>query len=248
MDTINILIIEDQHQSAFELKSVLEKNGYNVVGTAPSYKEALTLFYNTPVDVVIIDIYLGENPEGIMFAETISTVPNSLKPFIFLTASKDRHIFERAKLTKPFRFLLKPFNELELLYAIEMAIEKFYDQPNVFAGNQEDTVISNDFLFIKKNNLLKKVNLSDILYIEVENRYCSIFTEREKFVIQISLSKINEYLNNQLFKQVHRKFIVNLQMIEGFSLTNYSITLKKNHTISFSEKYKDVIKNFSVLK
>ena len=59
-------------------------------------------------------------------------------------------IFERAKLTKPFSFLMKPFNELEILYALEMAFEKFYEQTNVFMGDDEDTIISTDYLFIKK--------------------------------------------------------------------------------------------------
>ncbi|CAM1372866.1 LytR/AlgR family response regulator transcription factor [Tenacibaculum xiamenense] len=248
MDQINILIIEDNPEISSELKETLEKNGYQVLAIAETYQEALTLFYKLPVDLVIVDIFLGENPEGITFAETISTVPNSLKPFIFLTGSKDRSIFERAKLTKPFRYLLKPFNELELLYVIEMAIEKFYEQPNVFAGNQENTVISDDFLFVKKKDSLKKVQLSTIIYIEVENRYCTIVTEKESFVIQISLSKILKYINNTIFKQVHRKFVVNLGMVEEFSLTDHSITLRKNHILSFSDKYKDTIKKFDILK
>ena len=248
MDNINILIVEDNSIIAMELKSILEKNGYNVVGIGHNYQEALSLFYELTVDLVIIDVFLGENPEGITFAETISTVPKSLKPFIFLTGSKDRHIFERAKLTKPFRFLLKPFNELEILYAIEMAIEKFYDQTNIFASTHQNTVISDDYLFIKKRDSLKKVMLSNIIYIEVDNRYCNIITEHEKFIIQISLGKINTYLNNYLFKQVHRKYIVNIDSIEQIRLKENSLLLKGKHVIYFSDKYKETIKSFAILK
>ncbi|CAL2077994.1 response regulator transcription factor [Tenacibaculum sp. 190524A02b] len=248
MDNVNILIIEDDSILANELKNVLEKNSYHVVGIATHYQEALTLFYQLPVDLVMIDIFLGENPEGITFAETISTVPNALKPFIFLTSSKDRQIFERAKLTKPFRYLLKPFNELEVLYAIEIAIEKFYEQPNVYASTEENTVISDNYLFIKKRNTLKKVNLASIIYIEVENRYCNIITELEKFVIQISLSKVNQYLNQDFFKQIHRKYIVNTEAIEEITPPENALRLKNNHLIYYSDKYKNLIQNFSILK
>lgn len=248
MEHLNILIIEDNLELAEELVIMLEEYKYNVIAVASNYKDALTKYYQYNIDLVIIDIFLGENPDGIAFAETISTIPNALKPFLFLTSSKDREIFERAKLTNPFRYLLKPFNELELLYAIEMAIEKFYGQLNVFASKDEDTVIASEYLFIKKKSVLKKVKLQDIIYIEVENRYCNIITTQEKFVIQISLSKINEYLNAQLFQQVHRKYIVNVHSIEEITLSKGILLLKNNHHISFSEKYKDLIKGFSILK
>ena len=75
---------KDNNEVASDLENTLDKNGYNVIGIAKNYQEALTLFYKLPVDLVIIDVFLGDNPEGITFAETISTVPNSLKPFLFL--------------------------------------------------------------------------------------------------------------------------------------------------------------------
>ena len=158
MDNINVLIIEDTPEQSDALSKVLLANKYNIVGVARSYTDALTLFYQNTVDIVVIDVFLDGKPEGITFAETIHIVPNASKPFVFLTSSQDRKIFERAKLTKPFSYLMKPFNELELIYALEMAIEKFYEQPNVFLSEDQDTVISNDYLYIKKKNALKKVS------------------------------------------------------------------------------------------
>jgi len=165
MDQINVLIIEDTPAQSDALSKVLVANNYNVVGIAPTYTEALDLFYKNTIDIIIIDVFLDGKPEGITFAETINIIPNAAKPFVFLTSSQDRQIFERAKLTKPFSFLMKPFNELEILYAIEMAVEKFYAQPNIFLSEEQDTVISQEYLFIKKKKSLKKVALSDILYI-----------------------------------------------------------------------------------
>ncbi|MBE8727859.1 LytR/AlgR family response regulator transcription factor [Flavobacterium hungaricum] len=248
MDNINVLIIEDTAAESDALVKVLTDNNYNIVGIASTYNEALTMFYNNVVDIVVIDVFLDGKPDGITFAETINIVPNSVKPFVFLTSSKDRQIFERAKLTKPFSFLMKPFNELEILYAMEMAVEKFYEQLNVFHSEDQNTVVSNDSLFIKKKKALKKVYMEDIVYIEVEDRYCNIITDTEKFVILISLTKIMELLDPTQFIRTHRNFIVNASKIMEIVLGDNLIVLKGNHHVTLSEKYKDVISKFIVLR
>lgn len=247
MDNINVLIIEDTPEQSDALVKVLLENNYNIAGVAVNFTDALKLFYETVVDVIIIDVFLDGKPEGITFAESINIIPQASKPFVFLTSSQDRQIFERAKLTRPFSFLMKPFNELEILYAIEMAVEKFYEQTNVFLSEEQNTVISNDSLFIKKKNSLKKVALEDILYIEVEERYCNIITEKEKFVILISLTKISELLDKNKFIKTHRNTIVNSAKIEEIFLTDNLIILKGNHRINLSDTYKDFIKNMNIL-
>ena len=247
MDNINVLIIEDTPEQSDALVKVLLENNYNIAGVAVNFTDALKLFYETSVDVIIIDVFLDGKPDGITFAESINIIPQASKPFVFLTSSQDRQIFERAKLTRPFSFLMKPFNELEILYAIEMAVEKFYEQTNVFLSEEQNTVISNDSLFIKKKNSLKKVALEDILYIEVEERYCNIITEKEKFVILISLTKISELLDKNKFIKTHRNTIVNSAKIEEIFLTDNLIILKGNHRINLSDTYKDFIKNMNIL-
>lgn len=247
MDNINVLIIEDTPEQSDALIKVLLENNYTVVGVARNFTDALKLFYENTIDIIIIDVFLDGKPDGITFAESINIIPNTSKPFVFLTSSKDRQIFERAKLTKPFSFLMKPFNELEILYAIEMAVEKFYEQTNVFLGEEQDTVISDDHLFIKKKNALKKVSINDILYIEVEERYCNIITEKEKFVILISLTKISNLLDKNKFIKTHRNTIVNADKIEEIILADNLIILKGNHKINLSDTYKDFIKKMNIL-
>lgn len=248
MDNINVLIIEDTVAESDALVKVLTENNYNIAGVARTYQEALTMFYQNTIDIVVIDVFLDGKPDGITFAETINIVPNGVKPFVFLTSSKDRQIFERAKLTKPFSFLMKPFNELEILYALEMAVEKFYEQTNVFHSEDQNTVISNDTLFIKKNKSLKKVKIEDIVYIEVEDRYCNIITDVEKFVILISLTKIIQLLDAGKFCQTHRNYIVNLSKIQEIIVNDNLVILKGNHKVTLSDKYKDFVKNFRILR
>lgn len=247
MDNINVLIIEDTPEQSDALVKVLVENNYTITGVAANFTDALKLFYENTIDVIIIDVFLDGKPDGITFAESINIIPNASKPFVFLTSSQDRQIFERAKLTKPFSFLLKPFNELEILYAIEMAVEKFYVQTNVFMSEEQDTVISDDYLFIKKKNSLKKVAINEILYIEVEERYCNIITEKEKFVIQISLTKISNLLDKNKFVKTHRNTIVNTDKIEEIILADNLIILKGDHKINLSDTYKDFLKKMNIL-
>lgn len=248
MNNVNVLIIEDTPAESDDLVKVLTENNYTVVGVATSYSDALAQFYKNTVDIVVIDVFLNGIPDGIAFAETINITPNISKPFVFLTSSNDRQIFERAKLTHPFSFLLKPFNELEILYAIEMAVERFYAQSDVFFSEDQDTVISNDCLFIKKKNSLKKVFIADIIYVEVEERYCNIVTETEKFVIMISLTKISALLEKDKFIRTHRNYIVNVDKIEEIVINDNLVILKGNHKVTLSEKHKDFIKKFNILK
>lgn len=248
MDNVNVLIVEDTKTESDALVKVLQANNYNIVGVASSFKNALELFYSKPVDIVVLDIFLNGNADGISFAETISVTPNTSKPFVFLTSSTDRKIFERAKLTQPFSYLMKPFNELEILYALEMAIEKFYEQPDVFLGDDEDTIISEDYLFIKKGKSLKKVLLGDIIYIEVEEKYCNIITENEKFVILISLTKISKLLDEAVFSRTHRNYIVNTEKIIEIIPGDNLILLSGNHKATLSDTYKDILKKVRTLK
>ncbi len=248
MNNVSVLIIEDTPAESDALVQVLTENNYTIAGVARTFSEALALFYQQTVDIVIIDVFLNGNPDGIAFAETINITPDAARPFVFLTSSNDRQIFDRAKLTKPFSFLLKPFNELEILYALEIAIEKFYGQTNVFLSDDQDTVVSNDSLFIKKKNTLKKVRIDAIIYIEVEERYCNIITEHEKFVIMISLTKLSELLESSKFVRTHRNYIVNTSKIEEIVLPENLLILQGNHKVTLSDKHKDFLRKFNILK
>lgn len=248
MDNINVLVVEDTIEQSKIICEVLEENNYNIAGVATTFKEAVQLFYSKDIDIAIIDIFLEERPDGIAFAELIDAQPEKLKPFIFLTSSTSRQIFDRAKLTHPYSYIIKPFNELELIYAMETAIEKFYVQEDSFSAEDENTVISKNYLFIKKGKSLKKVHIDEIIYIEVEEKYCNIITEKEKFVILISLVKILELLNPTKFYRTHRNFIVNVQKVEEIVPADNLIVLAGKYKATLSGKYKDFINKFRTIK
>lgn len=247
MGAINVLVIEDNPLESEVLLETLANHDYSVVGVASNYKDALTQFYEKSPDIVVIDVFLDGNPEGIAFAETITSPPYSPKPFVFLTSSKDRQIFERAKLTHPFAFLLKPFNELELLYAVEMAIEKFYNQPMSLTSEEQNVISNEEYLFIKKNRSLVKVFIAEISHIEVEERYCNIYTEAGRFVVLTSLVKMIGLLEKFGFLRTHRNYIVNKHLIKEINLSDNYVVVGNDHQVSLSDNYKHITKEITIL-
>jgi len=245
MDRVNILIFEDSLEDGKRLSEVLSANHYNVTGIAETFEQALHYIYNNPVDILIIDIFIDSQPEGINLAQTLNANPKTAKPFVFLTNSSDRQVFERAKLTKPFSYLLKPFNELEILYAVEVAIEKFYEQADTITTSTIP-VVTNDFIFIKKGKNLKKVWIKDIIYVEVEERYCNVITDSENYLIQISLAKFLPFLELHKFIRTHRNYMVNPTKIIEITLSENTILLHGDHVITLSNKYKDFLSNYKI--
>jgi DNA-binding LytR/AlgR family response regulator len=254
MEHINILIIEDHPADARRYKDILESNGFHIVDIVTRYRDAMNYVLNegtstTSIDLYVIDIQLEHsNEEGIRIAEAIDTMHGRQKPFIFVTNVTGKITFERARLTHPYAYLVKPVNELELAYAVEQAIERFYQQPNALSTEDENTVISDEYLFIKKANSLKKVQISDIIYVEVEEKYCNIVTANERFVILISLVKILELLNSEKFCRTHRNFIVNTDKITEIVPKDNLIILDGKYKATLSDKYKDIIKKIRTLR
>lgn len=250
MENINVLVVEDNLIEREALIEVLQENNYNVIGVAQNFKEAIAIYTQEKnIDLVIIDIFLGKHPEGIFFAEAINQLQQPKKPFLFLTSSVDKELFERAKETMPFNYMVKPFNELELLFSIGNAMRQFYKQDKDVASKEEDTIITSNYLYIQKGSSLKKVLLTQIIFIEVEGRYCNIITEKGKFVILISLTKILELIDDKTFGRVNRNMVVNLLKIEEIFINDQLILLSGDHKVTLSDKYKhNIIRKDSILK
>ncbi len=119
---VRIQIVEDESIVAFDIQHRLAFLGYQTAGVASSGEEAIRLAAEVRPDLVLMDIRLKGPMDGVQAAEAIRTVHDV--PIIFLTAYADDETLERAKVTEAFGYLLKPFQERELLITIEMALYK----------------------------------------------------------------------------------------------------------------------------
>ncbi len=122
MEVKNVLIVEDENIVALDLSRTLTRLGYQVVGTAPSAHRALQLMADRKPDVILMDIHIKGNRDGIELADYINQYHQI--PIIFLTAYSEDSTLARARVTRPYGYLLKPFSERELHVAIQVALER----------------------------------------------------------------------------------------------------------------------------
>jgi len=121
-----ILIVEDEHIVAMGIKRMLKTLGYTVTGVASSGEDAINKAESTFPDVVLMDIMLKGEIDGVEAAREIKTKLEI--PVVYLSAYSDNRILERAKTTEPFGYIIKPFDEKDLYSSIEVALHRHRKQ------------------------------------------------------------------------------------------------------------------------
>jgi CheY-like chemotaxis protein len=115
-----ILVVEDEKIVALGIKRMLKHMGYIVPSIASSGEEAIKKAEITFPDLILMDIMLKGDIDGITAATTISRKMNI--PVVYLTAYSDEKMMQRAKETEPYGYIVKPFEENDLCSTIELAL------------------------------------------------------------------------------------------------------------------------------
>lgn len=132
----NVLLVEDELIVAMDIKKSLEGHEGNRVFTARHLNEAKVVFETEQIDVVICDVNLNAEKDGIEIIEDLTQLKPV--PVVYLTAYDNSEIVERAKKTSPYAYLLKPFNESQLLLTLDLAQLNFKKHDNSIAFNEEN--------------------------------------------------------------------------------------------------------------
>ena len=119
MEIKKIMVVEDENIIALDIKNRLKSLGYNVAAVVPSGEEAIRIIKEVNPDLVLMDIVLRGDIDGVQAAESISRDYNI--PVIFLTSYSDESTLKLAHRISPYGYLIKPFNENELKVKIEKA-------------------------------------------------------------------------------------------------------------------------------
>jgi CheY-like chemotaxis protein len=192
----HILIVEDEAIVASDIQHSLQKLGFFVIGIAASGEVALTMIKNQQPDLILMDIMLQGQLTGLDTAELI--MKSYTIPIIFLTAYVDEVTLSRAKKCEPFGYIIKPFKEIELQTAIEMALYKFKKEDelikerNLLYSIMDHSKIINDTLFIKSENKIVKIQLGDIYFIEAIQSEIVIYTNSSTYKLHCSINEIKE--------------------------------------------------------
>jgi two-component system, response regulator PdtaR len=244
---MKILLVEDEFILAMELSDTLESEGYEVVAVADNGQEALQLFKENTIDLVLCDINIKGDWDGI---ETVGKLlEHRLAPIIYLTALTDSDTLERAKKTFPAAYIPKPYHITNLRMAIEMALNNFAmkvqppqalhpikgDKKTENASKEQILQINED-IFIKQNYQFVKFPLREILFLEADNIHTTIVTVQKKCVVRLSLAAILERLPLDTLVRVHRSFAVNIHKIDAFN--DQDITIG-SHLIPLGRSFKE---------
>ena len=124
MTQANIVIVEDEPIVAMDIKRCLKQLGYQVAGVAANSEDAVQQIVDNRPDLVLMDIRLKGDIDGIETAWRIRQRVNV--PIVYLTAHSDPETLERAKFTEPYGYILKPYEDRDLHTTIEMAIHRFH--------------------------------------------------------------------------------------------------------------------------
>ena len=247
MNNLRLLLLEDLDDEATEIIDFLEDNNYEVIRVKNAF-EAEKEIKNRFFDIILLDIMIEGKPEGISLAHRLNK-EGIEAPFLFLTSMQSKLVFDEAKLTKPYTYLLKPFNKLELLYSLEVALEKFHEQSSSISLSEKNAIVSPSFLFVKKKRSIMKVDVTAIIYIEVKEKYCKLVCDEDEYLIKLSLTKIRELLGDTNFTQTHRNYVVNKAKIQEIYFEDNLLILQNNHKILFSERFKNqFIKNNTIFR
>lgn len=236
-----ILIVEDEYITFKMISIFLEKVGYEIAGWSKKAEQALNVLKEKEVDCVILDINIKGDKNGIWLGEYIKKNHKSI-PFLYLTAYMNEDVLLKALNTNPYGYLTKPFQKTELFSAIEIALFKHNELIKV----SNESYNNSSFIYVKNIDVLEKVFLNDILFIESFKNYLFVYTKDSKYKIRSTIKSFyEEKLNFKDFIRTHRGFIINVNSINKIDRVNCIIYINK-FEIPISTTYKEIV--FSRLK
>lgn len=257
MQTLKILIIEDDLTVAMDLEEQLVEFGYLVTDTVSDSDSALYAFKKKLPDVVLLDINLeGSKLDGVQIAEAFNKIYRV--PIVYLTSYSDAATRKRVEKTSPAYYLIKPCSPEQLEVAIGFAISNFNNQqiPDIDHSLKSQTQPAcvlfspNDFFFVKKKQRYVRINLNDILWLEAGGSSVEIITANEKAVSYAGIKGFLEQFQHPNLVRVHRSFVVNILKVTAFSERSIFIPFEdKQKTIPVGQKYhKEIFNRFRQLR
>jgi DNA-binding LytR/AlgR family response regulator len=235
MATIKIGIVEDEIVIARTIENTLEELGYEYCGPADSYTDALAMIASEKPDLLLLDVHLSGEKDGIDIAQYVHA--NYKLPFIFLTAFSDKPTIDRAKLTMPNAYIVKPFTKDELYATIEVALMNYNAPNNVSATSQAQPIVQKEFGFFKDGQNFHKVIYNDIIYLETNGNYTIVrSTNDRKIMVRSTLQELMDSLPAGLFCRTHRSFAINVNKITSIETLDVVMETGK---VPLSKSYKE---------
>jgi two-component system, LytTR family, response regulator LytT len=231
---ISTIAIDDEPLALQLVAGYIEKTpGLNLAGKFDNPLDAIEFMNKENVDLIFVDIQMPDLT-GIEFTKALLKGPK-----VIFTTAYEKYAIEGFRLDVV-DYLLKPFSYDEFLKASQKAMNLIR-----LESKAEPTQIeaNNEFLFLKSEYKIRRINFHDILYIEGLKDYVKVYTHNDpKPILSLtSLKQLEIKLPETLFMRVHRSFIVNLGKIE--TIERSRIVFGKVY-IPISDQFKDKFQEF----
>ncbi len=226
VNNINCIIVDDEAVARDIIASHLSKiDKITVLAQCKNAIEAFNFISKAKVDLVFLDINMPEI-SGITFAKSIN---KSIK-IIFTTAYRDYAVegFDLHAVD----YLLKPISFGRLLESVNHYFKISEQQHKGETTHQN----SNDFIFVRSERKMVKIDFDDIIYIESLSDYIKIHLNNNLIITRETISAIEGKLPKDQFIRIHRSYIIAVLQIESF--TNEQVTIN-NTSLSISRSYKE---------
>jgi DNA-binding LytR/AlgR family response regulator len=230
---INTIAIDDEPLALQLVTGYIEKTpGLKLAGKFDNPLDAMDFIAREDVDLIFIDIQMPDF-SGLEFTRSMVKGPK-----VIFTTAYEKYALDGFKLDVV-DYLLKPFSYEEFL----KAVQKVQKLIKLEKGVPDQVNANNEFLFLKSDYKIKRINFNDILYIEGLKDYVKVFiVSSPKPVLSLTTMKLLESkLPEAKFMRVHRSFIVNLEKID--TIERSRIVFGKTY-IPVSDQYKDKFQEF----
>lgn len=228
--SISCIIVDDEPIAREVIATHLSKIGsMEVMADCSNAMEAFQYISNHKIDLVFLDINMPEI-SGISFAKSI----NKDIKIIFTTAYRNYAVegFELQAVD----YLLKPISFERLL----KAVNTYFDVYSSSTEEIKDALVENDFMFVRSERVMIKVDFESIIYIESYSDYIKIHLEKKTIVTRETISAIEAKLPKEKFIRIHRSYIISISNMESF--TNEQITIL-GKSLPISRSYKQEVLN-----
>jgi DNA-binding LytR/AlgR family response regulator len=225
---LKTIAIDDEPLALSLLSDYISKTPFlEMAGTFDNPLDAIDFLSKESVDLLLIDIQMPDLT-GTEFVRSLETSPK-----VIFTTAYPQYAIEGFKLNA-IDYLLKPFSYDEFL----KAVQKAYKQAELEAGAVTTVEANSQFLFLKSEYKIRRINFNDILYIEGLKDYIKVFIKGEpKPILSLnSIKALEQKLPDDRFMRVHRSFIVNLEQID--TIERSRIVFGKEY-IPISDQYKE---------
>jgi len=227
---ISCIIIDDESVAREIIETHVSKiPGITTVGSYSNAIDAFNCLREHTIDLVFLDINMPEI-SGICFAKSI----NKNTKIIFTTAYRNYAVegFELQAVD----YLLKPISFDRLLKAVTTYFEIYSDSNQ----NEIETTNTTDFMFVRADRKMVKIDFDAIIYIESYSDYLKIHLTNETIITRQTISAIQAKLPSDQFLRIHRSYLIALKNISSF--TNEEISIN-NTALTISRSYKKEVLN-----